>query len=85
METVRSLQNVGPKTAQWLEMIGITTVDQLRAIGSVMAFVMIRDSSVGPSLNLLYALESGLQGRHWLSLTEQEKAELREQVPPFHE
>lgn len=77
-----SLHNIGPKSESWLQAVGIETRQDLERIGSVMAYVMVRDAGFSASLNLLYALEAGLHDRHWTSLTEKEKAGLLAQVPP---
>lgn len=74
--------NLGPKSTAWLRAVGLETRADVERVGSVMAFVMVKDAGFGASLNLLYALEAGLQNRHWMSLSEKEKAELRALVPP---
>lgn len=80
MTVPQSIPNIGSKSMTWLRAVGIESRRDLEAVGSVMAYVMVRDAGFAPSLNLLYALEAGLQDRHWLSLTEEEKASLRDQV-----
>jgi hypothetical protein len=77
-----NIPNIGPKSEAWLRVVGIESADDLERIGPVMAFVLVREAGFHPSLNLLYALAAGLEDRHWLSLTEIEKASLREQVSP---
>lgn len=63
------LPNIGPKSESWLRAVGIETLQDLERIGPVLAYVMVRDAGFPASLNLLYALEAGLQDRHWTSLT----------------
>jgi DNA transformation protein len=48
-----------------LEAAGIRTVDELREIGSVGAFVRVRKVWPRASLNLLWALESAVTGIPW--------------------
>lgn len=59
------LRNIGPKSAAWLRQVGLRTEEDLRAAGSVEAFMRVKRAGFRPSLNLLYALEGALQGCHW--------------------
>ena len=77
-----ALRNIGPKSTKWLQAVGIESQEDLERLGSVVAFMMVRDAGFAPTLNFLYGLEAALQNRHWLSLDEKEKASLRKQVSP---
>lgn len=77
---LESFPNLGPKSARMLANAGITTAQQLRDIGPVVAFLATARSGRRPSLNLLWAIAAGLQNRHWTDLSAQEKQKLRDQV-----
>jgi len=64
-KTISGLKGLGPKSQEMLARAGITTIAQLRDIGSVEAFVRTRRVVPGASLNLLWALESALSGEPW--------------------
>lgn len=64
-EAVVKLRNIGPKTAAWLEGVGIRTRSDLESTGSVGAFLAVREQGQTVSLNLLYALEGALLGEPW--------------------
>jgi hypothetical protein len=68
--------NVGPKSAAWLRQVGVRTMDDLTALGSVAAFAKVRKAGFKPSLNLLYSLEGALRGCHWTALSPDEKTRL---------
>lgn len=70
------LLNLGPKSAQWLAAIGITTVGALRRVGAVPAYVKLTRARRGVSLNLLYALAGALEGVHWTEIRRQRRLEL---------
>jgi len=72
----RKLLNVGPKSAAWLRQVGIRSEDDLRAIGSVAAFMKVKRAGFRPSLNLLYALEGALIDCHWQQLPAGRRSEL---------
>ncbi|WAK04549.1 TfoX/Sxy family protein (plasmid) [Methylobacter sp. YRD-M1] len=44
---------------------GITTVEQLRKLGSIEAYVRTKRVNSAVSLNLLWGLESAITGEHW--------------------
>jgi DNA transformation protein len=55
---------------------GIRSEQDLRARGSVAAYVAVRAAGVKPSLNLLWALEGALTGRDWKEISRQERTAL---------
>jgi DNA transformation protein and related proteins len=48
-----------------LACVGITSVAQLRRLGSVRAYAMVKATEARASLNLLWALEGALTGLPW--------------------
>jgi len=64
-KTISALKSLGPKSREMLARAGITTIAQLKDLGSVEAFVRTKRAVPGVSLNLLWALESALSGEPW--------------------
>jgi len=58
-------KSLGPKSQEMLARAGITSVEQLRKVGSVAAYVRAKRANGNVSLNLLWALESALAGETW--------------------
>jgi DNA transformation protein len=72
---IADLPNFGPKSQQMLEQAGIHTVEQLRELGAVRAYVQVK--RVGTvSLNLLWAMEGALTGQHWQVVAKHERLRL---------
>jgi len=59
-----------------LERAGITSVEQLRAHGSVRAYVLTKRAVGNASLNLLWALESALCGEPWQEVARRHRTSL---------
>lgn len=72
------LAHIGPKTTAQLRQVGVHTLDDLRAVGPVQAFVRMKRAGFKTSLNALYAFAGALSDRHWAALDEAEKAALTE-------
>lgn len=68
--------NLGPKSKLMLESAGIRSVDQLRELGAVRAYVQVKQSGANASLNLLWALHGMLTGRHWQDVAKQDRLPL---------
>lgn len=67
--------NFGPKSQQMLERAGIHSIEQLRELGAVRAYVQVK--SVGKvSLNLLWAIEGVLSWQHWREVAKHERLRL---------
>ena len=78
---VTTLRNLGPKSAMMLAEVGIRTIGELRAIGAAKAYVRVRAvRSRGASVNLLWSMAAGLDGRGWQEVSAEEKESLLAEV-----
>jgi hypothetical protein len=50
---IGSAQNIGPKSAEALARAGLTTFAQLQQMGAVAAYVKVKSTNPGITLNLL--------------------------------
>lgn len=76
MARLHELKGLGPKSAAMLARAGITTVEQLRALGAVPAFLAVKRTGAPASLNLLWALEGALSGEDWKTVARLHRASL---------
>lgn len=70
------MKNLGKKSTKMLAKVGVCSTTDLKRLGSVQTFYLVKHSGQSPSLNLLYALEGAIQNRHWLDIKRTEKAKL---------
>ncbi|MDO8991294.1 MAG: TfoX/Sxy family protein [Sideroxyarcus sp.] len=73
---IADLPNFGPKSQQMLEQAGIHTIEQLRALGAVRGYVQVKRAGTNASLNLLWAMEGTLSGRHWQDVAKNDRLRL---------
>lgn len=77
------LKNIGKKIASRLAQVGIKTESDLRRVGAVAAYQLIRKKYPNETLPLcyyLYSFEGALTDKHWDGIGEKRKAELRSQL-----
>lgn len=55
---------------------GIHTLEQLRELGAVRAYVQVKRSGANSSLNLLWAIEGALSRRHWQDVAKHDRLRL---------
>jgi hypothetical protein len=79
-EPIQNLRNLGAESAAWLRDAGVHTIADLRHLGAVTVFRSVRRRNPGCSLNLLWALAAGLEGRDWRELPQSEKDHLRREL-----
>jgi len=77
---ISRLANLGPKSEQWLNAIGVHTPRDLEKLGSVNAYRLLKGHGYSASLNLVYAIEGALRGLEWNRLPAKLKAELQARV-----
>lgn len=76
MSNIADLPNFGPKSQQMLALAGIHTVERLRELGAVRAYVQVKRAGTNASLNLLWAMEGALTGQHWREVAKHERLRL---------
>jgi len=74
---VSSIRNLGPATEAAFARAGITTAEQLRAIGADAAYLRLLETGTAPHFIGYYVLVMGLQGRPWNDCKGAEKTALR--------
>jgi DNA transformation protein len=77
---ISELKNLGPKSEEWLNSIGIRTWTDIERVGSIEIYRLLKDKGVPVSLNLVYAIKAGLMGINWTILPAGVKAELKREV-----
>lgn len=74
------IKNMGKVSSQWLNDIGVYTLDDLRAMGAVEAYHRITLRGYHTSLNLLYGLWGALENMRWDMIPAEIKAQLRREA-----
>jgi len=68
--------NLGPKSQAMLAKAGIHTLADVQALGAVRAYVQTKAVWPKASVNLLWALEGALTGRHWQTVAQEDGVSL---------
>lgn len=74
---VSSIRNLGPATEAAFARAGVTSAEELRALGPDEGYRRLLASGERPHFIAYYALVMALQGRPWNDCTGEEKAALR--------
>ncbi|MEN8833977.1 MAG: TfoX/Sxy family DNA transformation protein [Pacificibacter sp.] len=74
---VSSIRNLGPASDEAFARAGITTADQLHALGPDKAYAKLLAAGSRPHFIGYYAMVMGLQGRPWNDCKGDEKKALR--------
>jgi hypothetical protein len=81
----RKLRNLGTSSSAMLLKAGIDSVERLRSVGAVAAYVAVKNSGASPSLNLLWAIEGALTGRDWKEVSRTDRLSLLMQLEDYEE
>ena len=76
-EPIENLLNLGPASGSWLREAGVHTISDLKRLGHVVAFQLVKQRPPQASFNLLWAMAAGLQGIDWRELTVDQKDSLK--------
>ncbi|MDF2905287.1 MAG: TfoX domain protein [Herbinix sp.] len=78
MSKLVELPNVGTVLDNLLNQIGVTSYEELAAMGSKQAFIKIRQKDSGACLHMLYGLEGAIEGIKDSLLSKEMKEDLKE-------
>lgn len=78
MSELSKLPNVGKVLEQLLIDVGITTPEQLRAVGTKETFIRIRAKDPTACLHMLYGIQGAVEGINDKFLSDDTRQELRE-------
>ncbi|MEM8592864.1 MAG: TfoX/Sxy family protein [Pseudomonadota bacterium] len=77
MASIDTLRNLGPASVAQFARAGITSAEELRALGADAAYERLLRAGVQPHFIGYYVLHMALQGRPWNDCQGEEKAALR--------
>ncbi len=72
-----AIKNIGPVSSRWLAAVGIHTLDDLREVGVLNAYNLVRSHGYNANLNLLWALQGATMNLHWTRIPQSVKQDLR--------
>jgi len=74
------MKNIGPVSGQWLAAVGIHTLDDLKSVGVLNAYNLVKSHGYNANRNLLWALQGALLDVHWTRIPARTKQELLERL-----
>ncbi len=77
MAALTTIKNIGPAFEASLKAVGITTAEQLHALGADAAYQKMLENGTKPHFIGYYVLHMALQGRPWNDCKGDEKKALR--------
>lgn len=69
-------RNLGPKSSEWPETIGITSLEELRLRDPFEVYSLLKSEFPSVSLNMLYALIGAVEERDWCEIKRERKQEI---------
>lgn len=81
MAKISTIKNLGPVCEELFALINIHTAEELSELGAVESYIRLKlKAPRRVNLMFLYAIYTGLQGRHFNSLTLEEKGKLKNEA-----
>lgn len=75
--SLSELRNIGPTTERWLHAVGIHTKEDIKALGPVAIYRLLKGHGYHVSVNLVYALHGAVTDQAWNKLPAEVKARLK--------
>ena len=77
MSNLSTAPNIGKVLAVKLENAGVNSIEILKDISAVNAFIKLKDFDSSSCLSSFYALEGAVQGIRWHNISKERKDELK--------
>jgi DNA transformation protein and related proteins len=77
---VADLPNLGPACSIRLQAVGIHNLKDLREMGAVGAYCLVKNHGYPTSLNLLWAIYGALNGMKWNEVPDEIKSQLKSEI-----
>ncbi len=78
--SLSELDNLGPRSQEWLNAIGIYSLTDLEEIGAVEAYRQLRELDYPATLNLVYGIQGAIMNCPWNHLPPDIRESLKDQV-----
>ncbi len=75
-----SLKNLGPKSEEWLNKIGINTKKDIEKLGPVNIYNILKLQDFPVNRLLVYALQGAIHNIHWNDLPPEVKEKLDKEI-----
>ena len=76
--------NIGPKSRQWLKAIGVYHLQDVKVMGPISIYFILKQNGYPVTRNLVYALEAALRNCDWRQLPADVKQELNQKIQDFN-
>jgi len=73
---LRDMKGLGPRSEEWLGLVGIHTPDALRAADPFEIYARLRQQVPEFNLNGLYALIGAIEDRGWVEVKRERRTEI---------
>ena len=81
MAKITAIKNLGPVCEQLFSEIGITSAEEVAKLGAVDSYVLLKlKYPRRVNLMFLYAIWTGLQGKHFNDINPEEKSKLKSEA-----
>ncbi len=73
---LRDMKGLGPRSEEWLALVGIDTPQALRAADPFEVYARLQAQVPGFNLNGLYALIGAIEDRSWIEVKRERRTEI---------
>ncbi len=80
LTSLSDLPNIGPRSQEWLNAIGLYTLVELENVGAVETYRQLRELDFPVTLNLVYAIQGAIMDCPWNHLPPDIRESLKSQV-----
>ncbi|KAB2838159.1 MAG: competence protein TfoX [Melioribacteraceae bacterium] len=74
------IKNLGPVSTKWLNSIDVYTIDDVKKLGPIVIYNMLKAHGYNVNILMVYALQGAIMDCHWKEIPEKLKKEFQKEI-----
>ncbi|OGU35530.1 MAG: hypothetical protein A2068_11630 [Ignavibacteria bacterium GWB2_35_6b] len=77
---LQKIKNLGPVSTIWLNSIDVHTIDDIKKLGPIVIYHMLKAHGYNVNILMVYALQGAIMDCHWNEIPDKLKKEFQKEI-----
>ena len=77
---IEKIKNLGPVSTKWLNSIDVYTIDEVKKLGPIVIYNMLKAHGYNVNILMVYALQGAIMDCHWNEIPEKLKDVFKKEI-----
>lgn len=77
---IEKIKNLGPVSTQWLNSIDVYTIRDIKKLGPIVIYNMLKANGYNVNILMVYALQGAIMDCHWNEIPKKLKEDFKKEI-----